>query len=58
VKFAINSDAHATPHLEVFGVATAQPGWLTADDVINTWPLTRLRAFLQSHQKTVATRTP
>jgi DNA polymerase (family 10) len=38
VKFAINSDAHATPHLDVlrFGVATAQPGWLTADDVINT----------------------
>ena len=22
-----------------FGVATAQRGWLTTDDVINTWPL-------------------
>jgi histidinol phosphatase-like PHP family hydrolase len=51
---AINNDAHATPHLDVlrFGVPTAQPGWLTAD-VINTWPQTRLRAFLQI-QKTVA----
>ena len=27
--------------------ATAQRGWLTTDDVINTWPLTRLRGFLR-----------
>jgi DNA polymerase (family 10) len=49
VKFAINSDAHATGHLAVmrYGIGTAQRGWLTADDVINTWPLTRLRAFLR-----------
>ncbi|MEU9081517.1 DNA polymerase/3'-5' exonuclease PolX [Streptomyces sp. NPDC048357] len=48
VKFAVNSDAHATTHLPYmrYGVATAQRGWLTADDVINTWPLTRLRRFL------------
>jgi DNA polymerase (family 10) len=25
---------------------TAQRGWLTPDDVINTWPLNRLTAFL------------
>ena len=30
-----------------FGVATAQRGWLTKDDVINTWPLTKLRRFLR-----------
>ncbi|MFI1283871.1 DNA polymerase/3'-5' exonuclease PolX [Streptomyces sp. NPDC020858] len=48
VKFAVNSDAHATTHLPYmrYGVATAQRGWLTDDDVINTWPLTRLRRFL------------
>lgn len=48
VKFAVNSDAHATTHLAYmrYGVATAQRGWLTADDVINTWPLGRLRRFL------------
>ena len=49
VKFAIDSDAHSTPALENqrFGIATAQRGWLTKDDVINTWSLTRLRSFLR-----------
>ncbi|MGW3198746.1 DNA polymerase/3'-5' exonuclease PolX [Streptomyces sp. NPDC001118] len=49
VKFAVNTDAHAVPHLAQlrYGVGTAQRGWLTRDDVINTWPLTRLRAFLR-----------
>ncbi|MFD7320369.1 DNA polymerase/3'-5' exonuclease PolX [Streptomyces sp. NPDC059875] len=48
VKFAVNSDAHATTHLPYmrYGVATAQRGWLTTDDVINTWPVTKLRRFL------------
>ncbi|MFI9583844.1 DNA polymerase/3'-5' exonuclease PolX [Streptomyces sp. NPDC052236] len=48
VKFAVNSDAHAVTHLPYmrYGVATAQRGWLTTDDVINTWPLTKLRRFL------------
>jgi len=27
-------------------VATAQRGWLTADDVITAWSLPRLREFL------------
>ena len=49
VKFAINSDAHSTPALanQRFGIATAQRAWLTKDDVINTWSLTRLRSFLR-----------
>lgn len=49
VKFAVDSDAHATTHLPYlrYGVGTAQRGWLTKDDVINTWPLTRLRRFLR-----------
>ncbi|WP_041820424.1 DNA polymerase/3'-5' exonuclease PolX [Streptomyces davaonensis] len=48
VRFAIDSDAHAVPHLAHmrYGVATAQRGWLTKDDVINTWTLTRLKRFL------------
>ena len=29
-----------------YGAGTAQRGWLTPDDVINTWPLDRLTAFL------------
>ncbi|PXY30743.1 DNA polymerase/3'-5' exonuclease PolX [Prauserella flavalba] len=52
VRFAINSDAHAVHHLGFvrYGAGTAQRGWLTRDDVINTWPLERLRAFLGSAQ--------
>jgi DNA polymerase (family 10) len=49
VKFSIDSDAHAVPHLshQRFGVGIAQRAWLTPDDVINTWPLDRLLAFLR-----------
>jgi len=49
VKFAIDTDSHATTHLDVmrFGVATAQRGWLTKGDVINAWPLAKLRTFLR-----------
>ena len=47
--FAIDSDAHSVADLGnmPYGVGTAQRGWLTPDDVINTWPLDRLRAFLR-----------
>jgi DNA polymerase (family 10) len=49
VKFAIDTDAHAIGHLDnmKYGVGTAQRGWLTPDDVINTWPLERLLEFLR-----------
>ncbi|MGW2562706.1 DNA polymerase/3'-5' exonuclease PolX [Streptomyces sp. NPDC001514] len=49
VKFAVNSDSHAITHLPYmrYGVATAQRGWLTKDDIINTWTLTKLRRFLR-----------
>ncbi len=49
VKFAIDSDAHSTSDLGnmPYGVGTAQRGWLTPDDVINTWPPDKLRAFLR-----------
>jgi DNA polymerase (family X) len=49
VKFAIDSDAHAVSELgrPRYGAGSAQRGWLTPDDVINTWPLPRLRDFLR-----------
>jgi DNA polymerase (family X) len=49
VKFAVNTDAHSVLHLAHlrYGVGTAQRGWLTKDEVINTWPLRRLRRFLR-----------
>jgi DNA polymerase (family X) len=48
VKFAIDTDSHATGHQGFlrYGVGTAQRGWLTSEDVINAWPLDRLQAFL------------
>jgi DNA polymerase (family 10) len=52
VKFAIDSDAHSVPNLAnmPYGVGAAQRGWLTPDDVINTWPLARLREFLRKNR--------
>lgn len=54
VKFSIDSDAHSVTHLPYirFGVGTAQRGWLTKDDVINTWPLAELRRFLRPNGRT------
>jgi DNA polymerase (family 10) len=48
VHFAISTDAHAVPHLDYlrFGVATAQRGWSERGDVINTYPLGKLKRFL------------
>jgi DNA polymerase (family 10) len=50
VKFSIDSDAHATGHFANlrYGVGTAQRGWLTPGDVVNTWPLERLRDYLRT----------
>jgi DNA polymerase (family 10) len=47
-KFAIDTDSHSSVHLPFrrFGVGTAQRAWVTRDDVINAWPLERLRTFL------------
>jgi DNA polymerase (family 10) len=53
VRFAIDSDSHAVPHLDLlpYGVATAQRGWLTKDDVINAWPIGKLRRFLRKGRR-------
>jgi len=49
VRFSVDTDSHATTHLDHmrYGVATAQRGWLTKDDVINAWPLSKLKTFLR-----------
>ncbi len=48
VKLAINTDAHAPQHLDFmrYGVLTARRGWISAETVINTWPLERLEEWL------------
>jgi DNA polymerase (family 10) len=47
VKVAISTDAHMDAHLTwmAFGVATARRGWLEAQNVVNTLPLSRLLDF-------------
>jgi DNA polymerase (family 10) len=48
VNIAINTDAHHTDHYGFmhYGVATAQRGWATAENVVNTWPVERLLAHV------------
>ena len=48
VRFAIDTDSHSTVHLPHmrFGVATAQRGWVTRGEVVNTYPLGKLKRFL------------
>ena len=52
VRFAISTDAHAVPHLAYlkFGVATAQRGWAGKAEIINTYPLEKLRRFLDGRR--------
>lgn len=47
VRFAVNTDAHSPVrlgHMRV-GVGIGQRGWLSADEVLNTWPPDHLRGF-------------
>jgi len=48
VRICINTDSHADVQMSNmrFGVATARRGWLEPADVINTYPLAKLRRFL------------
>jgi DNA polymerase (family 10) len=49
VRLAINSDAHSGDHFDFlhYGVATAQRGWATAADVVNTWSVTDLLDYVK-----------
>jgi len=48
VRFVIDSDAHSVPQLGYarYATLTARRGWLTAEEVVNTWPYERVEAFL------------
>jgi DNA polymerase (family X) len=49
----VNSDAHAAVGLDDmrFGVLTARRAWLGVDQVLNAWPLERVRAFLEHGER-------
>ena len=46
---SVDTDSHARGHLAWmhFGIGTARRGWLTRDDVLNAWPLEKVRAFFR-----------
>ncbi len=47
-KISINTDAHHPDQFKLrhYGVATAQRGWASAANVINTWPVENLLTYL------------
>jgi DNA polymerase (family 10) len=49
VLLSLGSDAHSRENLRFMelGVATARRGWLSADDIANTRPLSELRNVLR-----------
>jgi len=49
IPISINTDAHSEADLDMlhFGIATARRAWLTAEDVINTWPTEKLLDWLK-----------
>lgn len=53
VKLVINTDAHNKEMLEhmKIGVSTAKKGWIESENVINTWEIDKLQAFLNRHHK-------
>src|SRR5699024_10283527 len=50
VLLSINTDAHSYKmfdHMK-YGVSVAKKGWIQKENVINTWPLDKLKNFLQA----------
>ncbi len=49
VKLAIDSDAHSSEHFKYLelGIAQARRGWATKADIINAWPLEKMKSFLK-----------
>jgi len=50
IPISINTDSHSEENFDMlhFGVSTARRAWLTAEDVINTWPTEKLLGWLKS----------
>ncbi len=53
VRFMINTDAHRVDQLDFmeYGVGLARRGWLTKQDVVNTYPLKKFLSSLKRHVK-------
>lgn len=53
IKLAISTDAHRPEELALmhYGVATARRGWVTAQSVINAWPLEKLLGWVKARRR-------
>lgn len=53
VRFSISTDAHGAEQLRYmsYGVATARRGWVTPDEVVNTFPAAELLAALRRNAR-------
>jgi DNA polymerase (family 10) len=53
VLISINTDAHHPSHLSLFryGIGTARRAWLEAKDVLNTWSLEAVQAWLRERKR-------
>jgi DNA polymerase (family 10) len=53
IPISINSDAHRAEQMDLlpFGILTARRGWVTAENVINTWSLARFTEWLNKRDK-------
>lgn len=51
VKISISSDSHAPDHFRFleYGIFNARRGWCQKKDVINTWPMEKLREWAKKH---------
>lgn len=52
IKLTISTDAHQPGELDLmkYGIAVARRAWVGADDVVNTWSLDRVQAWVQGRQ--------
>ncbi len=50
IPLTIDTDAHAPAHFDLlhFGVATARRAWAQKENVLNTWPVEKLLAWLNN----------
>ena len=51
VKMSIDSDAHTPGHFQIlrYGIAEARRGFAERKDIINAWPLAKMRKLLKNH---------
>jgi DNA polymerase (family 10) len=53
IPLCINTDAHSPADMDFleYGVSVARRGWVEPENVLNTWPVEKITAWLQSRGK-------